>query len=162
MRKFIPPVGPEAVGLDRCESVEMSYLVASLNRVGESHETGPKCPTCGGMSYVLVYGMPAPGSDLTYNRGCIITPGHDPDYVCPHCALEWFELDSGRPVITSFGSNPSAQLRGGELLLLDDLIAAASALPRVGEVGEIVTAAQVAGEKLGLTADESMLLLNYT
>ena len=130
--------------------------------MGDSSETGPECPACGDTSHILEYGMPAPGSDLTYNRGCIITPGHAPDYVCPHCALEWFGMDSGRPVITNVGSNPVAQLRGGELLLLDDLIAAASALPRVGEVGEIVTAAQVAGEKLGLTTDESMLLLNYT
>lgn len=105
--------------------------------------------------------MPAPGSDLTYNRGCIITPGHDPDYFCSHCALEWFEMDSGRPVITSPGSNPVAQIRSDGVLLLDDVIAAASALPRLAEVEEIVAAAQVAGEKLGLAADESMLLLNY-
>ena len=129
--------------------------------MGEIPETGPKGPACGGVSYVLEYGMPAPGSDLTYSRGCLITPGFDPSFVCSCCNVEWFEMDSGRPVIMSVGSNPVAHLRGGEFLLLDDLIAAASALPRAGEVEETMTAARVAGQRFGLTADESMLLLRY-
>ena len=139
----------------------MSDRVDSLIRMVTITAIGPRCPVCGDVSHVLEYGMPAPGTDLTYNRGCVIDPGFDPSFVCSRCDLEWFKMDSGRPIITSVGNHTVAQLRIGGLLLLDDLIAAASSLPRVGQGQDAVLAAQDAGERIGLTADESVLLLRY-
>lgn len=105
--------------------------------------------------------MPAPGSDLTYNQGCMITPGHDPDYICSRCGLEWLEMDSGRPIVTFAGESSSGQLRIKGLLQLDDLIATGSSLPLAGEASVDMPAVETAGRKLGLTADESSILLFY-